>query len=184
MTMMMLLISNDDDDNYHHHCDHQNLSDVTEGQFNKTFTSVIYKCSCCFQTPKTMATFVNYFCKITCNSVIKLAPAVSFVFHVYWPSIYLRHSLFQIRGCWLSSSVQMLNYWNLETHHTCIPCKLLEGLLPVWLKFNAMRLIGSMQSETPYPIKKGGKHLPSLLLPSVTFSWRMNLCLLFLNDLI
>ena len=42
MTMMMLLISNDDDDNYHHHCDHQNLSDVlTEGQFNKTFTSVI-----------------------------------------------------------------------------------------------------------------------------------------------
>ena len=73
----------DDDDDYHHHCDHQNLSDVTEGQFNKTFTSVIYKCSCCFQTPKTMATFVNYFCKITCNSVIKLAPAVSFVFHVY-----------------------------------------------------------------------------------------------------
>ena len=30
----------DDDDNYHH-CDHQNLSDVTEGQLNKTFTSVI-----------------------------------------------------------------------------------------------------------------------------------------------
>ena len=52
MTMMMLLISNDDDDNYHHHCDHQNLSDVTEGQFTKTFTSVIYKCSCCFQTLK------------------------------------------------------------------------------------------------------------------------------------
>ena len=42
----------DDDDNYHHHCDHQNLSDVTEGQFNKTFTSVIYKCSCCLQTLK------------------------------------------------------------------------------------------------------------------------------------
>ena len=52
MTMMMLLISNDDDDNYHHHCDHQNLSDITKGQFNKTFTSVIYKCSCCFQTLK------------------------------------------------------------------------------------------------------------------------------------
>ena len=33
---------NDDDDYYyHHHCDHQNLSDVTEGQLNKTFTSVI-----------------------------------------------------------------------------------------------------------------------------------------------
>ena len=31
----------DDDDDYHHHCDHQNLSDVTEGQLNKTFTSVI-----------------------------------------------------------------------------------------------------------------------------------------------
>ena len=41
-----------DYDNDHHHCDHQNLSDVTEGQFNKTFTSVIYKCSCCFQTLK------------------------------------------------------------------------------------------------------------------------------------
>ena len=45
---------NDDDDDddyyYYHHCHHQNLSDVTEGQFNKTFTSVIYKCSCCFQT--------------------------------------------------------------------------------------------------------------------------------------
>ena len=40
----------DDDDYYYHHCHHQNLSDVTEGQFNKTFTSVIYKCSCCFQT--------------------------------------------------------------------------------------------------------------------------------------
>ena len=25
---------------------------VTRGQFNNTFTSVIYKCSCCFQTPK------------------------------------------------------------------------------------------------------------------------------------
>ena len=46
---------NDDDDDdyyYYHHCHHQNLSDVTEGQFNKTFTSVIYKCSCCFQTLK------------------------------------------------------------------------------------------------------------------------------------
>ena len=33
---------NDDDDYYYyHHCDHQNLSDVTEGQLNKTFTSVI-----------------------------------------------------------------------------------------------------------------------------------------------
>ena len=48
----------DDDDHHHHHyhhyhhCDHQNLSDVTEGQFNKTFTSVIYKSSCCFQTLK------------------------------------------------------------------------------------------------------------------------------------
>ena len=31
----------DDDDDYYHHCDHQNLSDVTEGQLNKTFTSVI-----------------------------------------------------------------------------------------------------------------------------------------------
>ena len=27
-----------------------------------------------------MATFVNYFCTIICESVIKLAPAVSFVF--------------------------------------------------------------------------------------------------------
>ena len=43
---------NDDDENYHHHCDHQNLSDITKGQFNKTFTRVIYKCSCCFQTLK------------------------------------------------------------------------------------------------------------------------------------
>ena len=44
--------NDDDDDYYNHHCDHQNLPDVEEGQFNKAFTSVVYKCSCCFQTLK------------------------------------------------------------------------------------------------------------------------------------
>ena len=42
----------------------------SRGQFNKTFTSVIYKCSYLFSDSKTMATLVNY----TCKSFIKLAP--------------------------------------------------------------------------------------------------------------
>ena len=42
----------------------------SKGQFNKTFTSVIYKCSYLFSDSKTMATLVNY----TCKSFIKLAP--------------------------------------------------------------------------------------------------------------
>ena len=42
----------------------------SRGQFNKTFTSVIYTCSYLFSDSKTMATLVNYSCK----SFIKLAP--------------------------------------------------------------------------------------------------------------
>ena len=42
----------------------------SRGQFNKTFTSVIYKCSYLFSDSKTIATLVNY----TCKSSIKLAP--------------------------------------------------------------------------------------------------------------
>ena len=43
----------------------------SRGQFNKTFTIVIYKCCYLFSDSKTMATLVNY----TCKSFTKLAPA-------------------------------------------------------------------------------------------------------------
>ena len=41
-------------------------------EFNKTFASVIYKCSFCFRTLKTIATLVAY----TCRSIIELTPGV------------------------------------------------------------------------------------------------------------
>ena len=41
------------------------------GQFNETFTSVIYKCSHCFRVSKQIATLENY----TCKNFVQLDPA-------------------------------------------------------------------------------------------------------------
>ena len=51
-------------------CTMLTCEEVTWGKFNKAFTSVIHKCSYCFQTLKTMATLLN--CR--CKSFIKFTP--------------------------------------------------------------------------------------------------------------
>ena len=51
------------------------------GQFSKTFTPVIYKCSYCFQPLETVATLVNF----TCKSFFKLTPVCVFnLFNQFW----------------------------------------------------------------------------------------------------
>lgn len=58
-------------------------------EFNNTFASVIYKCSFCFRTLKTIATLVAY----TCRSIIKLTPGVFTFWSEKWFCLVCRHEL-------------------------------------------------------------------------------------------
>ena len=58
---------------------------VTQGQFNKTLTSVIYNCSC-LAPSEAIATLENY----TCKSFVKLSPGLHVGSPCNFKRVYLR----------------------------------------------------------------------------------------------